>query len=116
MFSQDFTKGVKTLFLKDYVLNKERLLSVLPYQMKSFCEDELDQKYNSYFPSRVKNLNDLLKLARIKRSELNGNKCVEEKNLMVPNINSKIKEKFPKIKKNKDALRILFMNMSGYQQ
>jgi len=26
----------------------------------------------------------------------------------------KIKEKFPKIKKNKDALRILFMNMSGY--
>ena len=114
VFSQDFTKGVKTLFLKDYVLNKERLLSVLPYQMKSFCEDELDQKYNSYFPSRVKNLNDLLKLARIKRSELNGNKCVEEKNLMVPNINSKIKEKFPKIKKNKDALRILFMNMSGY--
>ena len=46
-FGQDFTKGVKTIFLKDYVLNKERLLSVLPYQMENFCEDELNQKYNS---------------------------------------------------------------------
>ena len=114
VFSQNFTKGVKTLFLKDYVLNKERLLSVLPYQMKSFCEDELDQKYNSYFPSKIKNFDDLLKLARIKRSELNGSKCVEEKNLMVPNIKTKIKEKFPSVKKNKDALKFLFMNMSGY--
>jgi len=114
VFSQNFTKGVKTLFLKDYVLNKERLLSVLPHQMKSFCEDELDQKYNSYFPSKIKNFDDLLKLARIKRSELNGSKCVEEKKLMVPNIGTKIKEKFPSVKKNKDALKFLFMNMSGY--
>ena len=28
-------------FLKEYVLNKERLLKVLPIQMKHFTEDEL---------------------------------------------------------------------------
>ena len=113
-FGQDFTKGVKTIFLKDYVLNKERLLSVLPYQMKNFCEDELNQKYNSYFPSKVKTLDDLLKLARIDKAELKKQQCLDEKKLMIPELNKKINEKFPKQKKNKDALRILYMNLSGY--
>ena len=113
-FGQDFTKGVKTIFLKDYVLNKERLLSVLPYQMEHFCEDELNQKYNSYFPSKVKTLDDLLKIARIDRSELKKQKCLDEKKIMIPELNTKIEEKFPKQKKNKDALRILYMNLSGY--
>ena len=76
-FSQGFTKAVKTMFLKDYVLNKERLLSVLPYQMQNFCEDELNQKYNSYFPTKVKTLDDLLKLARIKKSDLKIQKCLD---------------------------------------
>ena len=49
VFSQDFTKGVKTMFLKDYVLNKERLLHVLPHQIKNFCEDELNQSINYIF-------------------------------------------------------------------
>ena len=113
-FSQDFTKAVKTIFLKDYVLNKERLLSVLPYQMESFCEDELNQKYNSYFPTKVKTLDDLLKLARIKRSELKKQKCLNEEGLRILNLNTKIKQKFPVVKKNNDALNILFMNLSGY--
>ena len=98
-FSQDFTKAVKTIFLKDYVLNKERLLSVLPYQMENFCEDELNQKYNSYFPTKIKTLDDLLKLARIKRSELKRQKCLDEEKLKVPNINNEITKKFPQIKK-----------------
>jgi len=113
-FSQGFTKAVKTMFLKDYVLNKERLLSVLPYQMQNFCEDELNQKYNSYFPTKVKTLDDLLKLARIKKSDLKIQKCLDEEKLKVPNLNQKIKEKFPYKKKEKNALKILFMNLSGY--
>ena len=113
-FSQDFTKAVKTLFLKDYVLNKERLLSVLPHQMKNFCEDELNQKYNSYFPTKVKTIDDLLKLARIKKSELKQQKCMDEEKVKIPHLNTKIIEKFPPIKKNKNALKILFMNLSGY--
>ena len=113
-FSQDFTKAVKTIFLKDYVLNKERLLSVLPYQMENFCEDELNQKYNSYFPTKVRTVDDLLKLARINKSELQKRDFLDEKKLRAPNLNTKIRQKFPTIKKNKNALRILLMNLSGY--
>jgi radical SAM superfamily enzyme YgiQ (UPF0313 family) len=113
-FSQDFTKAVKTIFLKDYVLNKERLLAVLPYQMKNFCEDELNQKYNSYFPRKVKTVDDLLKLARIDKSELKVQTFLDEEKLKVPNLNSNILKKFPQIKKNDDAFKILFMNLSGY--
>tara|TARA_B100001540_G_scaffold284486_1_gene276838 strand:- start:14650 stop:16323 length:1674 start_codon:yes stop_codon:yes gene_type:complete len=113
-FRQDFTKGVKTIFLKDYVLNKERLLSVLPHQMKHFCEDELNQKYNSYFPSKVKTLDDLLKLARINKEELKVQKCLDEEKIKIPNLNTEIRKKFPKQIKNKSALKVLFMNLSGY--
>ncbi len=113
-FSQDFTKAVKTMFLKDYVLNKERLKSVLPNQFKYFCEDELNQKYNSYFPRQVNNINDLLRIARIKKTELGEVKFVDENDIKVPDIKNKFIKKFPKVKKNKDALKILFINMSGY--
>ena len=80
-FSQDFTKAVKTVFLKDYVLNKERLLAVLPHQMKNFCADELNQKYSSYFPRKVKNLDDLLRIAGIKKDELKIDNCLDEKKI-----------------------------------
>jgi radical SAM superfamily enzyme YgiQ (UPF0313 family) len=113
-FSLDFTKAVKTMFLKDYVLNKERLLSVLPHQIKNFCEDELNQKYNSYFPRKVQNIDDLLKIARIKKSELGEFKCVDEKVIRVPEINTKFEKHFSKVRKDKNALRILLINMSGY--
>jgi len=113
-FSQDFTKAVKTMFLKDYVLNKERLLSVLPNQFKYFCEDELNQKYNSYFPRQVNNIDDLLRIARIKKSELGEIKCVDENSIKVPEINKKFIKKFPKINKKENALKILLINMSGY--
>ena len=113
-FSQDFTKAVKTIFLKDYVLNKERLLSVLPHQMKNFCEDELNQKYNSYFPTKVKTVDDLLKLARINKSELKKQDFLDEKKLKIPNLNARIREKFPQVKKSPNALKILLMNLSGY--
>ena len=113
-FSQDFTKAVKTMFLKDYVLNKERLKSVLPNQIKYFCQDELNQKYNSYFPRQVNTIDDLLRLARIKSSEIGQMKFVDEESIRVPEINTKFVKKFPKIKKNKNALKIMLINMSGY--
>ena len=43
-FPKEFTEKYKLKFLKDYVLNKERLLKILPVQMKHFTEDELDQR------------------------------------------------------------------------
>ena len=113
-FTQEFTRGIKAVFLKDYVLNKERLLSVLPHQMKSFCADELNQKYNDYFPRKIKTIDDVLKLARIDKSELKVQKCLDEKEIIIHNMNERIKEKFPAKKKDDKAMKVLFMNMAAY--
>ena len=112
-FSKEFTEKYKLSFLKDYVLNKERLLKVLPVQMKHFTEDELNQKYSSYFPKRIKKLADVLKIARIKEEELKI-QCLDEKDIKVPNLKQKINKQFPKKEANQDAVRLLLVNISTH--
>ncbi len=53
--------------------------------MKHFTEDELNQKYSSYFPSTINKLSDVLKIARIKEDELKI-KCLDEKEIAIPNL------------------------------
>jgi len=112
-FSREFTEKYKLSFLKDYVLNKERLLKVLPVQMKHFTEDELNQKYSSYFPSKVNGLSDILKIAKIKEGELKIN-CLPEREIAIPDLQERIKKKFPYIKSNPTAKRILLINISTH--
>ena len=112
-FSKEFTEKYKLSFLKDYVLNKERLLKVLPVQMKHFTEDELNQKYSSYFPRKIESLKDVLKIARIKDEELKI-KCLAEEEIAIPNLQQKIRKKFPKKKESSDALKILLINISTH--
>ena len=113
-FSKEFTRKVKMIFTHDYVLNKERLLKRLPHQMKLFSEDELDQKYNAYFPSKINTLNDLLNVVGIKRSQLKIQDCLDEKKIEVPNLKTKIEKYFPPKKKDKDALKFLLIDLSTY--
>ena len=112
-FPREFTEKYKLTFLKDYVLNKERLLKVLPIQMKHFTEDELNQKYSSYFPSKINKLSDVLKIARIKEEELKIN-CLDESAIQIPKLKEKILQKFPSKKPNKDALKLLLINISTH--
>ena len=113
-FSRDFTKAMKTIFLRDYVLSKERLLHILPYQMKLFSENELDQKYNAYFPSKINSLNDLLKVAKIKRSELKVQDCLSEEEIKIPNISTKLEKYFPKKRVSDNALKVLLIDLSTH--
>ena len=113
-FSRDFTKAMKTIFLRDYVLSKERLLHILPYQMKLFSENELDQKYNAYFPSKINSLNDLLKVAKIKRSELKVQDCLSEEEIKIPNISTKLEKYFPKKTVSDNALKVLLIDLSTH--
>ena len=82
--------------------------------MKLFTEDELDQKYNAYFPSKINSFNDLLKVARIKRSELKVEKCLSEEEIKIPNISEKMKKYFPKKKVKSNALKVLLIDLSTY--
>ena len=112
-FSKEFTEKYKLSFLRDYVLNKERLLKILPVQMKNFTEDELNQKYSSYFPKKINKLSDVLKIARIKESELKIN-CLPESEIKIPNLKEKIIKKFPSVKKNSNAVKVLLINISTH--
>jgi len=112
-FSKKFTEDFKIDFLREYVLKKERLLKVLPTQMQHFTEDELNQKYSSYFPTKIKSLKDVLKIAHITDDELKI-KCLDEKEIEIPNLKEKIKKVYPVKKTNPDALRMLLINISTY--
>ena len=114
-FTKEFTEKYKLRFLKEYVLNKERLLKVLPVQMKHFTEDELDQRYKSYFPSKVKGLRDVLKIAGIKDNELKIN-CLKDNQVIIKDLDKNINKTFQskKIKLNKDPFKILLINISTH--
>jgi radical SAM superfamily enzyme YgiQ (UPF0313 family) len=112
-FKKEFTEKYKLKFLKEYVLNKERLLKVLPIQMKHFTENELNQRYASYFPRKINGLKDVLKIAGIKENEIKIN-CLKENEIEIKEIDKKIKSKFPVKITNSNAFRILLINISTH--
>ena len=93
----------------DYVINKKKLLERIPQQLKIFTREELDQKIDAYYVgSRIKNLDDLLKVAKIKPSELNIESCVKKEDILVKDLDKKLKKLFSKnISYDKNPLKLL---------
>lgn len=112
-FSKDFTEKYKLKFLKNYVLNKERLKKVLPIQMKHFTEEELNQRYSSYFASKINSLKDVIRMAGIKEDEIKIN-CLSENQIQIPNLEKNIIKKFPIKKIDNKAFKILLINISTH--
>jgi radical SAM superfamily enzyme YgiQ (UPF0313 family) len=112
-FKKEFTDQYKLKFLKEYVLNKERLKKVLPIQMKHFTEDELNQRYSSYFVSRINGLQDVLRMAGIKKDELKI-ECLSEDEVKVPDLSKKINKLFPVKKVKNNAFKVLLINISTH--
>ncbi len=113
-FPKSFTLKYQAEFLEEYFLLKERLLKVLPCQMKILTEDELVQKYNSYLPVDITSFEDLLGLTGITRNELSRNEFVDEAYGKVEEFNRKIKECFPVKEKCEDALRVMLLDLSQF--
>jgi radical SAM superfamily enzyme YgiQ (UPF0313 family) len=111
-FDKKFTQKFQADYLKDYFFSKERLLSVLPSQMKALTEDEIIQKYNSYLPVEIKNFNDILGLVGIKREQLAVEAFLKEESVFVLELNKKLKEIFPGKIPYKNALKILLLDVS----
>jgi len=113
-FSKSFTMEFQAEFLNNYFLNKERLLYVLPHQMKVLTESELIQKYNSYLPVDIQSFSELLTQMDISQEELGDISFADESYGVVPNFNEKIQKYFP-IKEHTDkSLRILLLDLSQY--
>jgi amino acid adenylation domain-containing protein len=116
-FSKSFARNYQADFLNNYFLSRERLLHVLPHQMKVLTEEEILQKYNTYLPVNLECIDDLLEYAGIGSEELaarGAGACVDDKWLEVPDLNLKIKQAFPSGDPQPDALRVLLLDLSQY--
>jgi len=111
-FSHSFTKQLQLTFLNEYFLSKERLLSVLPHQMKILTEDELIQVYDGYLPAAIHTFEDLLKELGLTRDELNKSEFLPNDFGKVDNINEKMKKHFGLKIYKANALKILFLDVS----
>ncbi|MCP5108249.1 MAG: AMP-binding protein, partial [bacterium] len=94
-------------------MNRERLLTVLPWQMKTLTQDELVQKYNNYLPMEVNSFPDLLQHAGISREKLKAGFLPPDFG-SVPGLNRKIQRHFPLKQPHPDALRVLMLDISQH--
>ena len=68
--NHDFSRKLRLKFVHDYVLNPVRLKYILGQELYVMNEEELKYKYQSIFPTRINSINDVLKLARLKREDV----------------------------------------------
>jgi amino acid adenylation domain-containing protein/non-ribosomal peptide synthase protein (TIGR01720 family) len=69
-FPGNVARRLQAELMQDYFLLKERLLQVLPLQMKVLTEEELVQKYDSYLPAEIKTFPGILETVGISRDLL----------------------------------------------
>lgn len=106
-----YAKGKQVEFYRDYFLHRERLLHVLPIQMRHLREEELIQKYNSCLPEEISDFDGLLRVLRIDRAELNGARCAQGW-LPPDRAYELIADRAPPAPKRPDALRLLLIDLS----
>jgi amino acid adenylation domain-containing protein len=116
-FPKRFARELQSRFLNEYILNKERLLTLLPFQMKILSEAELVEKYNSYLPMEIKSFYDLLNAAGITRGELEDADLMQHEPCAAPEFTRLMKEKSQQCRTDKkpghyDSFRILLMDLS----
>jgi amino acid adenylation domain-containing protein len=111
-FDKAFTLKYQTQLLQDYFLSKERLLHVMPFQMKALSEEELILKYNSYLPAPIKTMIHLLNYIGICEEELGVRAQENSYSQPVPHLNEKIREYFPAQNSLEDAFRVLLLDLS----
>jgi radical SAM superfamily enzyme YgiQ (UPF0313 family) len=106
-FDPEFSRKLRLRFIKEYLLNKERLLYIIPKQLEACSEDELVFKYKSIFPNKINSLDDILKLAKMSRNDLDNPTGYESSKspIIYPNNTHKYEH---------DALRILLIDVSQY--
>jgi len=111
-FKKSFTLKYQAEFFNDYFMSKDRLLQVLPYQLKVLTESELLQKYDSYLPVKINSINELLNFFGIKPYELDSIKALDENEFKVHDFNKKCSSLNPKIEPLTSALKILLLDLS----
>ena len=106
-FEPDFSRKLRLRFIKDYIFNKERLSYIIPKQLEACDEEELLFKYKSIFPSKINMLDDILRLAKLKREDID---------ISIKHDRELSKINYPHIKhiSDEDALHVLLIDASQY--
>lgn len=109
---KNFSRKLRLDFTKNYVFNRERLIYVLNNQIKVCSEEELLYKYKTYFPTKIDTLDDVLKLGRLSREDINFSVMKQE---------TECKIQYPKAKplkrmrrEKEPCLKILFLDASQF--
>jgi non-ribosomal peptide synthetase component F len=113
-FDKNFVLQYQADYTNNYFLNKERLIHVLRHQLKIMTEGELVQKYSSYLPVKINSFNDLLNFIGITHHQLGGARVQDEHYMEVPDLNSRLKAHFKQQEPDKNALRVLLIDLSQY--
>jgi amino acid adenylation domain-containing protein len=111
-FSKSFTRRYVAQFMNEYFLNKDRLLHVLPIQMKVATEKDLVGKYDNYLPAKISSFDDILHTAGLKREDLGDTKLIKDDSPYVPDYQALRKSKFEIRKPGTDAFRVLLLDLS----
>jgi len=109
-FPKSFTRKYQATFINDYFLLKERLINVLPKQMKIFNEKALVQKYNAYLPSKISSIKDIYEFANLDVPEPHRNHISKDDN----DYNIFDRNEVPIDNKAYARKRILFLDLSQY--
>ena len=115
-FPKQFVRQFQAAFLNDYFLSGERLLKVLPSQMKILTEDELVQKYNSYLPTEIKSFQDILRVGGIPAEALGDAVLMQDTSMAAPGFRETMRAMKP-INKNgsrPNALAVLLLDLSQF--
>ncbi|MGD2085545.1 MAG: amino acid adenylation domain-containing protein [Candidatus Aminicenantes bacterium] len=115
-FERSFSTKYQFDFLNEYVLSKDRLLQVLPYQVQLLNEDEFIQKYDSYLPTDIKCLADFLEFTGLTEQDLGTGKFRDENEdeTVLHNLNQGIGKLFPKKVPPRKALKVLLLDLSQF--
>ncbi|MCP4155060.1 MAG: AMP-binding protein, partial [bacterium] len=111
-FPGNFSRQFQAKFMGEYFMDKERLLQVLPQQMKILTEDELVQKYDSYLPVEIKNFSDVLNHMGISKEELGDAELLGRDRFSAPGFREAAGKFFPSVESSADSLRVLLLDLS----
>jgi len=111
-FPKEFSIMYQSRVFNEYILNKERLLHVLPYQMKLLTEVEFLNQYDIYFPQGINSMSDLLKTLNIREEELGEISFRPEDTEIAAEFSQNIKQFFPVNNKKEDALKVMLIDVS----
>ncbi|MCP4156256.1 MAG: AMP-binding protein [bacterium] len=113
-FPKKFTRQYQARFLDEYFLLKERMLHVLPQQVKHFSEAALVGKYDSYLPADIRTFDDILEIAGITREEIGDITLKKDADLQELKFNEKMAKHYPVQEKSPDAFRLLLLDISQF--